>query len=385
MPTERLRRLAAAEGPVLDIAGHSGLCWRPWLTLVLLALVVKATLVAIALVDVGLSGAAVPTVETRWNQWDADHYLFLATYGYVPAGDERNFIAFFPLYPGLIAMVGRVGIPLPLAPLLLSNLGSLLATLLLFEIARRETDIRAAWRTAALWNIFPTAYFLFNGYSEGVFCALAFGCVLAARQRRWLLAGALGGLAAATRLTGMALLPFLLLELFMVRPIPQRVWRSLLPLALLPVGFLSYLWINWRVLNDPFAFVEVQRLHWYHQLSAPWVGLQEAVRSVFDRIPWERLTVGAGELLGSVTAYAVAMLSWLKLRPSDAAYATAVTVLVTFLPFWLSIPRYLLTVFPLFLLAGRVRNQFIQGLAASLSLVGLITFSVAFTRGLWVF
>jgi len=358
--------------------------WAPRLTVVLLALVVKATLVAIALVDAGLSGAAVPTVETRWNQWDADHYLFLATYGYVPAGDERNFIAFFPLYPALIAVVGHVGIPLLLAPLLLSNLGSLLATLLLFEIARRETDIRAAWRTAALWNIFPTAYFLFNGYSEGVFCALAFGCVLATRQR-WLLAGALGGLAAATRLTGLALLPFLLLELFMVRPIRQRVWRSLLPLALLPVGFLSYLWINWRVLNDPFAFLEVQRLHWYHQLSAPWVGLQEAVRSVFDRSPWERLTVGAGELLGGVTAYAIAVLSWLKLRPSDAAYATAVTVLVTFLPFWQSIPRYLLIVFPLFLLAGRVRNQFIQGLAASLSRVGLITFSVAFTRGIWAF
>ncbi len=155
----------------------------------------------------------------------------------MPAGDERNFIAFFPLYPALIAVVGRVGIPLLLAPLLLSNLGSLLATLLLFEIARRETDIRAAWRTAALWNILPTAYFLFNGYSEGVFCALAFGCVLATRQRRWLLAGALGGLAAATRLTGLALLPFLLLELFMVRPIRQRVWRSLLPLALLRWAF----------------------------------------------------------------------------------------------------------------------------------------------------
>ncbi len=151
------------------------------------------------------------------------------------------------------------------------------------------------------------------------------------------------------------------------------------------MGFLSYLWINWRVLNDPFAFLEVQRLHWYHQLSAPWVGLQEAVRSVFDRSPWERLTVGASELLGGVTAYAVTVLSWLKLRPSDAAYATAVAVLVTFLLFWLSIPRYLLIVFPLFLLAGRVRNQFIQGLAASLSLVGLITFSVAFTRGIWAF
>jgi hypothetical protein len=95
--------------------------------------------------------------------------------------------------------------------------------------------------------------------------------------------------------------------------------------------------------------------------------------------------VAAGEIVGATTSYAVSVLSWLKLRPSDAVYAAVLTVLTTFLPFWLSIPRYLLAMYPLFLLAGRIRQPFIQGLAAALSFVGFIVFGLAFARGLWAF
>jgi hypothetical protein len=59
--------------------------------------------------------------------------------------------------------------------------------------------------------------------------------------------------------------------------------------------------------------------------------------------------------------------------------------MVTFLPFWLSIPRYLLSLYPLFLLAGRVRQQWVQGIALALSFVGLLTFTLAFSRGYWAF
>jgi hypothetical protein len=79
------------------------------------------------------------------------------------------------------------------------------------------------------------------------------------------------------------------------------------------------------------------------------------------------------------------VLSWTRLRPSDATYALVVTIMVTFLPFWLSIPRYLLALYPLFVLAGRVRMPLLQGVVAAASLSALVVLSVAFTRGLWAF
>src|SRR5207302_1219321 len=138
-----------------------------------------------------------PCRGRAWDQWDARHYIYLATHGYGAAGDARNLIAFFPLYPALISAVSAVGLPARTAALLISNVAGVVAAILLYEIARVDGRERAAWRAAAFFTVFPTAYFLLVGYTEALFCALTFGSVLAARHRRWLWAGLLGGLASA--------------------------------------------------------------------------------------------------------------------------------------------------------------------------------------------
>ena len=358
---------------------------RPWLTLLGLCLLVKLLVIAVTLVEFGASPDPLTVLGRQWDQWDAQHYLYLSTHGYATSGDARNLIAFFPLYPALVATLAATGLPARLAALLVSNVASLVATVLLYEVALTYGEGRSAWRSAALFTVFPTAFFLLVGYTEAVFCALAFGAVLCIRRRQWMWAGALGGLAAATRLTGLALLPLLVIEMYANRQTLKAAFATALAPLLLSAGFLLYIATNWLVLGNPLAFVSVQDLHWSHRLAPPWTGFTSAVHSIFWRVPWERLTVGAGEVVGGLVAYAVTALSWLKLRPGDAAYAAAVTVMVTFLPFWLSIPRYLLGLYPLFVLAGRVRTRFVQGLALALSFVGLITFSLAFSRGYWAF
>jgi hypothetical protein len=86
-----------------------------------------------------------------------------------------------------------------------------------------------------------------------------------------------------------------------------------------------------------------------------------------------------------LTAYAATVVSWLRLRPADAVYATVLTVMVTFVPFWLSIPRYLLTMFPLFLLLGGIRRRAMFLPMLAVSLISLLVFGLAFARGYWAF
>jgi hypothetical protein len=359
--------------------------FRPWLSLLLLALLVKAVLVALTLFEFGAGPDPLSALGRAWDQWDARHYLYLATHGYAVTGDARNLIAFFPLYPALISAVAATGLPARTAALLISNLAGIVAAILLYEVARVDLPEKAAFRAAAFFTVFPTAYFLLVGYTEALFCALAFGAVLAARRHRWLPAGMLGGLAAAARLTGMALLPLLLIELFVARRTLRRAWQATVSPLLIVLGFLTYLTTNLLVLGDPFAFVSVQRDHWSHSLAAPWVGFADAIKGISWRVPWEKLTVGGGEIAGGVAAYATTTLSWLRLRPSDAAYATVLTVMVTFLPFWLSIPRYLLGMYPLFLLAGRISRRWVYLSMVAVSFVGLVVFGLAFGRGYWAF
>ena len=358
---------------------------RPWLGLVLLSLLVKVVVVTLALVEFGAGPDPLTALGRAWDHWDAQHYLYLATHGYGATGDARNLIAFFPLYPALISAVAATGLPARSAALLISNIAGVVAAILLYEVARQELREHAAFRAAAFFVLFPTAYFLLVGYTEALFCALAFGAVLATRRQRWLFAGLLGGLAAASRLTGLALLPFLLIELFNARHTLRAAWQVILAPVLVVLGFLTYLATNLLVLGDAFAFISVQREHWSHSLAAPWVGFADAIRGISWRVPWEKLTVGGGEAIGGMAAYAATILSWLRLRPSDAAYATVLTVMATFLPFWLSIPRYLLGMYPLFLLAGRISQRWVYLAMVAASFLGLLVFSLAFGRGYWAF
>jgi hypothetical protein len=358
---------------------------RAWLSLLILALLVKAVMIGLTLAAYGADPDPLTALGRAWNQWDAQHYLYLAANGYSQRGDARNLIAFFPLYPALISAVAAIGLPLRLAALLVSNLAGIAAAILLYEVARLDHPGNSAFRAAAFFTLFPTAYFLMVGYTEALFCAIAFGAVLAARRQRWVASGMLGGLAAATRLTGLALLPFLVVELWMARRTVVRATQAALASLLLVLGFATYLATNQIVLGNPFAFIAVQRQHWSHALAAPWVGFADAIRSISWRVPWEKLTVGAGEIAGGTAAYATSALSWLRLRPSDAVYATVLTVMVTFLPFWLSIPRYLLGMYPLFLLVGRITNRWLYLSMVVISLISLVIFGLAFGRGYWAF
>ena len=371
--------------PTLSSSGLPADRIRPWLSLLGLALLVKAVLVTLTLIAYGAAPDPVTALGRAWDQWDARHYVYLATHGYGTVGDARNLIAFFPLYPALISAVSSLGFPARTAALLISNVAGVVAAILLYEIARADGHEKAAWRAAAFFTVFPTAYFLLVGYTEALFCALAFGSVLAARYKRWLWAGLLGGLASSARLTGLALLPFLVVELLAARRALRSIWQLVVPPLLVGLGFFTYLLTNLLVLGDPLAFVSVQREHWSHSFAAPWRGFADAVRGITWRVPWEKLTVGGGEIAGGVAAYLATALSWLRLRPADAVYATVVTVLITFLPFWLSIPRYLLGMYPLFLLAGRITRQWVYLPLVGLSFVTLIVFGLAFGRGYWAF
>ena len=377
-----LRRYGTRTLPNVGLASDR---MRPWLALVLLSLVVKVVVVTITLLEFGASPDPLTALGRVWDHWDAQHYLYLATHGYGATGDARNLIAFFPLYPALISAIATTGLPARTAALLISNVAGVVAAILLYEVARQDLREEAAFKAAAFFVAFPTAFFLLVGYTEALFCALAFGAVLATRRQRWLAAGMLGGLAAAARLTGLALLPFILIELFYARRALRAAWQAILAPVVIVLGFLTYLATNLLVLGDAFAFITVQRQHWSHSLSPPWVGFTEAVRSISWRVPWERLTVGGGEAVGGIAAYATTLLSWLRLRPSDAAYAAVLTVLMTFLPFWLSIPRYLLGMYPLFLLVGRLSQRWVYLVLVALSFVALLVFGLAFGRGYWAF
>ncbi len=294
-------------------------------------------------------------------RWDAVWYLAIARGGY----DETPSAAFFPLYPLLVRGLGGS----VLVAILLSTACFLAALVALHALTRLELGLEAARWTVLALAFSPMAFFFSAVYSESLFLALSVGAVLAARRDRWEWAGVLGALAAATRSTGVLVLVALVL----------LGWRSARPrqlawLALVPVGLVAFpLWLgltghDWRA---PFDAQEVWFREWGGPLGGVWDGAVAAWAGVRQLLSGSTshlyFPIAAGDpfaiarinlaLFAWVPLVAVALVGVLRRLPlAYAAYAVAALAVPLSYPVapqpLMSLPRFVLVVFPLWMWLG---------------------------------
>jgi len=320
-----------------------------------------------------------------WNLWDAPHYLDLAQYGYETTGERANWLVFYPLYPWLTRLVGTPLGDYLVGAFVVTTIASFVAVVLLYRLVRLDHDAATANRAAWFFCIFPTAYILHIGYTESLFIALVLGAFLAARGERWPLVGLLGALACLTRVNGLLLLPALAIEPLLLLWRTRRFDPRWLWLAAIPLGFVGYLALNYRVTGDPFAFLTITRERWYKSFAPPWTGVGAMLASRGWRPPFEVWTVVWQQALFLVIGVAGAVAAWLRLRPSYAVWVTLNLLLFTSTSFVLSVPRYSLILFPLPLLAALLarRPLWLAGFtAASLLLLATLAILFVLQRGM---
>lgn len=323
-------------------------------------------------------GSGTSSFVGTWVRYDASYYVRLAADGYSAATPWRD--AFFPLMPWLVHIVALPFGPLGpryqaeyIATLVVSNAAYLAALLGLAALAVRDADAATARRAMLYLTIFPSALFLFAGYAESLFLALAIWCVVALRHQSWWLAGALGLLAATTRQMGLFLvLPFAFSyasahgwrwpwHWSCPRPLQlPRLRLDALAVVLIPGGLLLFMAWLWLAVGDPLAFEHAER-YWHHRLTAPWVTLAHAVPFFLGQAnPRFRLD----ELVDIFCAVLFAVLLILGIRRlplGDLLFSAAIFVLVLAYPTngWplLSDARYMLEIFPCLLLLARLTRR----------------------------
>jgi hypothetical protein len=317
-----------------------------------------------------------------WNRWDALHYQQIAQSGYAATGVSK---AFYPLYPWSVRALASITRSHFIAALVVSGLASVIAAVLLRRLVQLDYPARVALRSVWFFLIFPTAYFLHVGYSEALFLALALGCFLAARLERWWLAGVLGALCWTTRAPGALLVPTLTVEAAHQYWVRRRWNWQWLCIGFVPLGFAVYLFINWRLSGDAFAFVQTRRTSFVQLFAPPWVGIRQAVGNL-HRHPNQAEMVGAQELFFAALGFVCAVASWIKLRPLYAMWMTGSWLLFTGVTFLQSVPRYTLTMFPIFMLFGLLAKNRLWNAAITVwSLLFLALFASLFVRGWWAF
>jgi hypothetical protein len=335
-----------------------------------------------------------------WSRWDSAWFLDIARNGYV---DPEQSTAFFPLYPALVKALGTaLGGQYVVAGILISLTACAAAFVLLYLLGRELLDEAGACRAVLYLALFPMALFLGAVYSESLYLLLSIAAFVLARRGRFALAAVAVGLAILTRSAGIALLPAI--GLFAWRA-EDRVRASASLLLALAIAAAWPIWL-WVRIGDPLVFLDAQRETWGRDLSvlgpvgglahgaeAAWAALRQFLERPGGAVFWPHATdtgpmhVAAQNL--QLFAYLVLLsglgvLAWRRLGAPYGLFVLGSLALPLSAPTedWplLSLPRFALGVFPVFLalaiLGSRPRVH--------IAIVALSSFLLCLSLAQWV-
>jgi hypothetical protein len=343
-------------------------------------------------------------------RWDSAWYIVIAQHGYYSPPTSN----FFPLYPLLMSAVALVVRSPLIAGMLISFAAMLVALTVLYRLALLDLDERAAKLTVLLVALFPASLFLSAVYTESLFLMLSVSAVYAARREQWALAGLSGGLAAASRSTGvLILIPLALLYLYGPREARSaardedwwrpkfRLSRSAAWLLLVPIGLLAYMAYLQAAHGTPLAPFEAAQRFWGHTFAGPFGGVAIAAGrfpgdvnallsgsahpvTAGDPMSWQLHDVVD---LGFVAvAVAATTVSWRRVPFAYFAYAIAMLVYATSFPVHdeplQSISRYELVIFPLFMGAAA---WLAQRRNLTFGVFGISSIALGAFSGLWAY
>ena len=339
-------------------------------------------------------------------RWDSHYYLEVALRGYTFYSTD-----FFPVYPllmkGLSLLIGH----LTFCGLLISNLAFLVALVYLYALARQEFDDEVAQRTVFYLAAAPAAFFFSALYSDSVLLACIIASFYYARNGRWVFAGIAGAIASATRIFGLLVAVFILLEAlwrcgirFLPKPwswkaqvdllrvdvkLAPKAWPGMVAAAGSTTGLLAYMIYLNNTFNDPLAFFHVQSQFGRQVDSSSlfrlisntaqslanqgnfWMGQIDS-RLIFD-------------LLTTLILIPLVVIVLIKMRPSFGLYTFLVFMVPLMTSTLTSIRRYALILVPCFILLGVWgRRPWLDRIIICISIALQVYFAILFSHWLFV-
>ncbi len=179
-----------------------------------------------------------------FSTWDGGQYCGIALYGYQPGSDPLDgFWAWFPLYPFLMNVIGRLFSGLMLWNEAILQAGFLLSNVLFFTslfFFYKLTEIvldnkKLTFLSCVFFCLWPGSLFYSAVYSESLFMTLTLGAFYFLEKVKNVKSTLLGFLAAFTRSNG-----FLVAIPFLYQGLKEHKDRILLQAALVALPYLLF-------------------------------------------------------------------------------------------------------------------------------------------------
>lgn len=322
-----------------------------------------------------------------WANFDGEHYLSIALSGY-----KQYQQAFFPLFPWLISILmnifGDNVLGGAISGLLITSICFPLALIFLYKLVKLDYSSKFALGVILVLLLYPASFYFNAVYNEALFLLLIVLSFYFFRTKHFFWASIFGFFASTTRVFGVLIFMSFLIEVLVYRiPIKKACW-----IFLIPFGLLSYMTYLYYSVGDPLAFYNLQLIvgeqHQRGLVLLPQVIFRylkmilgtEALNPLFTTILFE-LAVGiVFSLLPLVGLF-------YRVRLSYLFFSIMGFILPTIQGSFSSLPRYVLILFPSFIVLTLMIKKLpipIKILLAILSATLLTVEAAFFLRGYWV-
>jgi hypothetical protein len=311
-------------------------------------------------------------------RYDSGWFYNVARSGYHYVEGQPSNLAYFPLYPLMMAaggwFLGGDQHHYYFAGMLISRAAFLAALVFLYLLARLDLDERGAQRAVLYTAVFPFAFFYSRVYSEALFLLLTVSSTYFFRTRRWELGGLAGGLASLTRVNGVLTVVALTRIAGDAVKGKHRMWmRPALALLAVVAGLGLFCWYSFSLTGSPVAWAAAISSWNYEPGGTPWTPLVALARQLIRR-PFDFLTVepnGPYDTLNGVTAAIFVGSVPFVWRRLGAAYGMHMLVNL-----WLPLSsgqfeglgRYCAVLFPFFIWLASFDRQWLREIVLSSSI-----------------
>lgn len=329
-----------------------------------------------------LINSKLPHFIWSFGNFDGVHYLGIADERYTNDFTQ----AFFPLYPILTRfsselIFGNVRFTnLIISAILISNVAFLFAIFIFYKLVKGKYNEKTALWSCLFLLFFPTSYYFGAIYTEGFFFLMIIGSFYLLSKNKVILSSIVGSFASATRLAGLFLAP--------AQAIGRKSINRLIPILIIPVGFLLYVYYLKLKFNNPLYFLSSQTVFGQERSTNQIVLLPQVIwRYCKILATTNGLTFAnaAFELLSTIFALFILFVAYKKKFKGEWLVFSFLAVLVPTLTGTLaSMPRYILVAFPIYIVLAQIKSTQFKVIILIIFTLLLFATTTLFTQGYWV-
>ncbi|HRY82947.1 MAG TPA: hypothetical protein P5232_04610 [Candidatus Moranbacteria bacterium] len=287
------------------------------------------------------------------NRWDSYWYLDIVKNGYYLRSDNTlSNVAFFPLYPTLIKILGTIFLGnFVLAGWFLSIIFLFFACAYFHKFLKEFHPEISPEIPIIFMLVFPTAFFFNIVYTESMFLFLTLATFFYAFKKNFWLAGLFAFLGALTHSNGV----------FLALPILWKIWETygwkstftlkIIPVFLAPIASFAFLAYSAVKFKDFFLFFK---------LESAWGRSFKLNMEHFQFFSHPAIVNFAMDAFFTILIIAVIFLVYKKLSLLYAIFMSLTVLSALTSGTLMSIGRYSLVLFPLFILLAKVKNKTFQ-------------------------